>query len=165
MGAQKKQPVFDEDAMGVNPFMVNEKIKARKCTKEEATLLQFSDKIYVKAGTMAPEQVFEERPYAKVFEDVDYRDIVLRLPYDALRLYTFIQYQIRNNKDWLWINFALFKRVTGLRKDTEVESAINALERYGFICATKHDRVYWVNAMIFFKGNRLKKYSANVTFA
>lgn len=164
MVTQKKQPVFEESALGLNPFMVNEKIKARKTTKEEEALLKFEGGIYLRAGTMAPEQLFEERPYAKVFEDVDYRDIVLRLPYEALRLYTFIQYQIRNNKDWIWLNYALFKRVTGLRKDSEVDSAVDALERYGFISSTKFDRVCWVNSMIFFKGNRLKKYALNVEF-
>ena len=159
----KKKPEFEESTLGANPFMVNEVLRARKITTEESTVRKVADGINLRAGTQVIENLFEQKKYAKIFEDAAYRDHVVNLPYPAMRLWFFIIYQVENGKDWFWFNRSLYRKVTKLRGNSDIQVAVELLERYGFIYPTKYPDVYWINSMIAFKGDRLKKHSKNVS--
>lgn len=157
----KRKPDIIIANMGKNPFIVNEMIKARSFQKEKHYTIQTDDGINLITGDLKESLLVEEQSCTKVFHDVDYRDIILRLDEYGLKLMFYIMYQINPNEDYIWINNVHYQKCTNLTKKQYVEG-VQSLVRYSIITTTIYPEVYFINPMIFFSGNRLKKYPDNI---
>lgn len=160
---------FDESKLTQNPFMVNPPIaggipiRARSFNKTDKLILESVEGIYLPAGKLNETVLVEDEVFTKVYHDVKYRDIILNLSHDALRLWTYITYDITSNKDFYWMNMTFITRHLRLRSSFELKQIIdNELVRYAFITPTQFPNVYWINPAILFCGNRMKKYPQNV---
>lgn len=156
----KKKPDVDKSQLGINPFIINELIKVRSFnSKKDMEIANNNESINV---SLNQKILVEYKTATKLFHDVDYRNIILRLNGNALKLFIFISYQLDVNEDYLWINRSLFMKTTTLSKK-DLNKAIDDLIRYGLITYTKYTDVYFINPLIFFSGDRLKKYPDNLT--
>jgi hypothetical protein len=156
-----KRPDIDPKRMGLNPFMTNVFIKARAFDTNKHTLVRTEDDVIIKTGTLSDKITVEEQSFTKVFHDTDYRNIILQLPEEGLRLYNYIIYQLDSNEDYLWLNESNYK----IAANTSIRvfrDGVDQLNRYGVICPTLYKDVYYINPMIFFCGNRLKKFPNNI---
>jgi len=159
---KKKRPEIDTENMGKNPFMANAVIKARAWDKETFILIKTEEGINIPTGKVNNSLLVEEQTFTKVYHDVDFRDRLLLLDEYSLKLATFIIYQLNPNEDFIWINSSLFMSKTKLRDSRIYELAVQSLIRYDIITPTMYKDTYWINPLIFFSGNRLKKYTNNV---
>lgn len=157
----KKKPKIVQQDMGKNPFIVNQFIKARTFGKDKHYTIQTDEGVNLITGSLKTEMVLEEQSYTKIYHDVDFRDIMLRLKEKGLKLLIYIMYQINSNEDYIWINNTHFQQQTGYTKP-EYKEAVTELIRYSIITTTIYQEVYFINPMIFFSGNRLKKYPDNI---
>lgn len=156
----KKKPDIDKIAIGTNPFMVNSMIKVRTFTKSKNLNMQSPDKILT--ANLDEKIVVEYKTNTKIFHDTDYRNILLRINGNALKLFLFISYQIETNEDYIWLNSSLFSKSTGLSKK-DMMKAVNDLIKHGIITTTIYKDTYFINPLIMFSGDRLKKYPNNLT--
>ena len=158
----KKKPDIDMKNLGRNPFIVNSEIKARSLNLGKKVIIQTDEGINLPAGSVNSLQVIEEQIYTKLYHDTDFRDICLRLNERGLKLVMYILYQLPANDDYIWINNVHFQDKCGYNKKTDYVEAVMELIRYGIITTTIYDDVYFINPLIFFCGNRLKKYPDNI---
>jgi hypothetical protein len=159
---KKKKPDINELKMGKNPFMTNIEIKCRVFDKDEHVIIKSEESINIPVGSFKNQMVVEEQSYTKLWHDVDFRNIVLKLSTNAIKLFVFIQYQLSPNKDYIWINNRLFQDSADIRMKSQYEEGVEELVRYGIITTTIYKDVYWINPLILFSGNRLKKYPDNL---
>lgn len=157
----KRKPNIIPANMGKNPFIVNEIIKARSFSKEKHYTIQTDDKINLVTGNLKEIMLVEEQHCTKLFHDVDYRNIILKLDENGMRLFLYIMYQINPNEDYVWINNTHYQSLTNVSKKQYLEGIQNLI-RYSIITTTIYQEVYFINPMIFFSGNRLKKYPDNI---
>lgn len=157
----KKKPFINEEDMGKNPFIVNQVIKARTFAKDNHYTIQSDEGINLVTGSLKESLILEEQSYTKIYHDVDYRDILLRLKEKGLKLFLYITYQITSNEDYIWINNVHYQNITKYTKQDYLEG-VKELVRYSIITTTIYPEVYFINPMIFFSGNRLKKYPDNI---
>lgn len=156
----KKKPEINEELMGKNPFMTNIQIKARSFDKS-STLIKHEDGVNLPTGTVRNTMLVEEQSYTKIYHDTDYRDIILGLSEKATKLYLYITYRVNSNEDYVWLNNIHFQELMKYKKRQYVE-CVHELVRYGIITPTIYPETYFINPLIFFCGNRLKKYPENV---
>lgn len=157
----KRKPDIDVIKMGKNPFIVNEIIKARSFSKDKHYTIQTEDGINCVTGQLKESMLVEEQTCTKIYHDTDYRNIIMTLDGEALRLLKYIEYTINSNEDYIWINNLLYQSCTGKPKSQYIKS-VQELVRYSIITTTIYPEVYFINPMIFFAGNRLKKYPDNI---
>jgi hypothetical protein len=157
----KRKPDIIPENMGKNPFIVNEMIKARSFQKDKHFIMQTNDGVNYVSGDLKESMLVEEQSCTKLYHDTDYRNIILKLDSKALRLFMFIMYQINPNEDYIWINNTLYQNQSSSTKSEYLEG-LNYLIRYSIITTTIYPEVYFINPMIFFSGNRLKKYPDNI---
>lgn len=157
----KKKPDIDKLQIGINPFIINELIKVRSFKKRKDMELSSDDKNQTLNASIEEKILIEYKTSTKIYHDTDYRNIILRLNGNALKLFLFISYQLEVNEDYLWINNSLFMKSTTLSKKDYLK-AVDDLIRYGIITYTKYSEVYFINPLIFFSGDRLKKYPNNL---
>jgi hypothetical protein len=159
---KKKKPEIDEKRMGMNPFITNISLKGRTFDKEEQIIIQVEEGMNIPSGTFKNKLVVEEQSCTKLWHDTDFRNIILLLSYNALRLFNYIQYTLKPNIDYIWINSRLFQDTCKINKKQEYIDAVEELIRFGVITTTIYPDTYWINPLIIFSGNRLKKYPENV---
>lgn len=156
----KRRPTIDENKLGINPFIVNEFIKARNFSKN-IPLISQDDGINIPVGNYKQSNLVEDQDFTKVFHDKDYRAIIMNLSEKALKLYNFIIFTIRTGEDYIWINNTIFQNECSYRKKDYI-LAVEELKRYGIITSTSYSETYFINPFIFFCGDRLKKYPNNI---
>lgn len=157
----KKRPDIDVKLMGKNPFMTNIQIKARSFEKSE-TLVKHEDGVNHPIGNVRNPVLVEEQVYTKIYHDVDYRDIILGLSEKTTKLYVYITYRIQPNEDYVWLNNVHFQDLMKYKKKQYLQ-CVYELVRYGIITPTIYPDTFFINPMIFFCGNRLKKYPENLS--
>ena len=158
---KKRKPEIDKALIGINPFIVNELIKVRSFKKKQEMNLSSYDKNQTLNASIEEKVLIEYETNTKLFHDTEYRNIILKLNGNALKLFLFISYEVKTNEDYLWINSSLFMKTTTLSKK-DFTKAVDDLIRYGIITYTKYPEVYFINPLIFFSGDRLKKYPDNL---
>lgn len=159
---KKIKPEINEKKLGFNPFMTNITLKGRMLDKEENIIIQSDKGVGVPVGTFKSTIVIEEQSFTKIWHDTDFRNIILKLDEVSLKLFIFIQYQLEPNKDYIWINSRLFQDTACVKHKSEYIEAMEKLVRYSIVTTTIYPDVYWINPLILFSGNRLKKYPDNL---
>jgi hypothetical protein len=157
-----KKPFIDKDSMGKNPFIANQIIKARQINRGKTIIIETNEGINMPIGELQDVNIVEEQSYTKLFHDVDFRDRLLQLKENELKLAIHIMYQIIPNEDFIWINIPLFMRKSQIRDRRLYQLALEGLIRYALLTPTTYKDTYWINPLIFFSGNRLKKYTDNI---
>lgn len=160
----KKRPDFEREDLGINPFIVNNYIKARSFNKETTVVIKTEEGINLPSGHINNNMLVEEQSSTKIYHDTQFRDRILGLDETCLKLLFFIMYQLKPNEDFIWINSRLFQNSARIRDKRKYTDAVSLLSRYGFIyLITGYTDLYWINPLVFFSGNRLKMYPDNLT--
>lgn len=160
----KKKPDINEDKMGKNPFIANIFIKGRIYEKEESIIIRTEEGFNLPTGSFKNTIVVEEQSCTKLWHDVDFRNIILTMSPEATKLFIYIQYTLKPNEDYIWINSRLFQDCCKITKKQIYLNAVEELVRYGVITTTIYPDTYWINPLIIFSGNRLKKYPENIKY-
>lgn len=157
----RRKPVIDPSRL-FNPFINDqESIKGRSWVTNKRVFTTDQEGNNLQIGSIANESEIEDQTYTRIYQDADYRQFILNLSYPATKLYVYLTFKLPRNQDYLWINTILFKRESSL-DDDQYLLAVEELERYGVIAYTIYKDVYYINPLIFYCGNRLKKYTAHV---
>lgn len=105
----------------------------------------------------------EEQSYTKLYHSAGWRDIIIDLSSKALQVWTYINFDLDNSKDYYWVNTSHLISKLKLKNNKELNDLIdNQLIRYALLSKTTIQDVYWINPAISFCGNRIKKYSKNI---
>lgn len=160
----KKKPDIQKSDMAANPFIANQIIKARAFNKEEHYVIQVDDGVNLINGTIKNYNLVEEQKSTKIYHDVSYRDLLFTLKERPLKLLLYIMYQIEPNEDYIWINNVHFQDHVKCNKKDYREAVESLIDSSVLACCkySKFSEVYYINPLIFFCGNRLKKYPDNV---
>jgi hypothetical protein len=156
-----KKPEINPNLLKTNPFVVNYAIPYRVISKEK--LLSENVGVHNEhTGTIKERFKIDQTPFTKVFQDVGYRDVIMRYSENALRLFVWITFNLNSGEDYIWINHTLFLKKTDIIKKKDYEEALQELIRYGLLAYSPIADVYWVNPFIIFCGNRVIKYPNNL---
>lgn len=150
-----KKPVFDEEDLGVNPFLRGLEIKVN--IREDGDIYKKEDDVLINN-----KRVMEYTPYTKVYITPANRKIVNTLSDKAKSLYLWLMYEADTNKDFIWLNYKRYMIENEIKSYTTYANAIKELIRYGFVATTITKDVYWVNPDFFFRGSRVQTFPENV---
>lgn len=155
-----KRPVIDEKKLGINPFIASLNGTMRVFKAKENLLSEYADNMNIIIGTHQKVSIVEDAVFTKVYHETFWRDIILDLSPNAVKLWVYITYYLEPNKDYFWINKAFIVTKLNLKNQKELQQLLdNELERYALINSrTGIENVYWINPSVLFCGNRLKKY-------
>ena len=160
---KKKKPDFDIEKMGKNPFITNITLTGRCFDKEEQIVIQVDEGINIPSGSFKTKLVVEEQSCTKIWHDTTFRDILLGLKsIVSYKLFIHITHTIKPNEDFVWINSRLFQDKAGVVKKSDYINAVEELVRYGMITTTIYPDTYWINPLVIFSGNRLRKYPEHI---
>ena len=166
MARPKIKPNIDPKKLTTNPFSLNPDfiIKAHdvETSQEVIATKDLSDGIITKSPSLLKSTYLAEREqFTKVYSTACHRKRILAIPPRALSLFLFITYELENGIDWIWINKERYLAESNTSINT-YKSAIEDLLRYGIVTPTMYVDTYWINPMLIFAGNRLKKYPDNI---
>jgi len=166
MARTKVKPNIDPNKLTTNPFSLNPHfiVKARgvEITHEVISKDDLLSGVTLKEPSKIRSAYLTEREqFSKVYTTACHRKRVLALPPKALSLFLFITYELEIGVDWLWINRDRYMKESNTSLNT-YKSALESLLRYGIITPTMYKDTYWINPMLIYAGNRLKKYPNTV---
>ena len=149
-----KQPNFDKERLGVNPFINNLLITVNQVAYEN---------IYKEAGGLLLPMTFEMEAskFTKVFISSEKRILVSKLIPSAKVVLLWIIFEIDAGEDYLWINRERCLSENDISLNT-YKKAIDDLVKNGLITFTTVKEIYWINPNFFFHGDRIRKYKNNV---
>lgn len=104
----------------------------------------------------------EKQKATKVYKTAAYRDRCMNLSATAQRMLLFIMYEMVGADDWVELEPAWYKEVSGAGSRNMYNKGKEELIRYLYITPTEKKNVYWVNPVLLFGGNRVTKYPDNV---
>lgn len=162
MARPKLKPNIDPTQLVTNPFSLSDNftIKARAIDTSNEIIskqdLESGVSITQKARVTSS-FVAERESFTKLFINSSRRIHMMQLPPRALSLFLFIAYELTTGVDWLWINKGRYMDESEMSLNTYKE-AIKDLVRENVITPTVFLDTYWINPLLFFAGNRLKKY-------
>lgn len=153
----RKLENFNEEDLAVNPFVVSLRIPVTKAEDHSKFKVKMED------GMRYPATYLIERtPHVRIFNAPHNKESIFNLSSKATRLFLYIIFTTKPNKDYVQLNQDDFKKKLGVSSDNTFLDAKKELIRYGFIASTQYKTVFWINPNIFFPGNRLVKYPTNI---
>jgi len=166
MARPKKKPNIDASKLTTNPFALNPDFIIKAHDVETSTAIiatkDLSDGVITKSPSFLKSTFLAERDtFTKVYSASSHRKRIMSLTPRALSLFMFITYELDAGIDWIWINKERYLVESNTSLNT-YKSAIEDLLRYGVITPTMYFDTYWINPMLIFAGNRLKKYPDNI---
>jgi hypothetical protein len=154
----KKQTIIDEKALeqSMNPFSQELRI-------EVSTRLDPEAKVIDEFGSPIPaSSVIEKARSTKIYQTAELRNRTMGLSATAMRMLWFISYEMEPGKDWIDLDPEWYKEAAGNGSRNMYKKGTTELMRYGYITPTMYKNVYWINPVIMFNGNRVKKYPDKV---
>lgn len=165
------EPYNDKGDISVNPFMFQSELRALKFYSNHK--LYSPDEFRESGHEIVPKEkdslnsfgythnyLIDLDSSCKVFQNDMVRELVVQLDGSALRLMLFIVYKITRNTDRIRINYHRYTKYASISTKTYY-TALNKLIERGVLGKHKPN-VYWVNPLVIFNGDRLKKYPAKV---
>lgn len=104
----------------------------------------------------------EKAKSTKVYKTAELRERTMNLSATAQRMLWFIVYEIEGSDDWIELDPLWYKEVSKAGSRNMYKKGKDELERYGYISLTRYKNVYWVNPVLVYGGNRIKKFKDNV---
>lgn len=149
MGRTKKKPDLDESNVGINPFENNLEVRVRSGYNKR-----------LKNGVEVKEEWESEYdPFTKVYEIKGYKLKMQSLPIRSKEMLLFLIHSIESGQDWIWINREEYMKHNKIGSVNTYSSALKVLCDKGYISRHTKTDVYWINPQVFFKGNRIRKFS------
>lgn len=152
----QKLPEVDEKSLGVSPFIQELTIETTKRI-DPVAMIPDED------GIMLPATDLIEKVKAiKVYRIAGSKERAMGLSAGALRMLVYIQYTVKEGKDWLQMTPEQYERVASKGSRNVYKKAVDELWRYGYIFPTMQKHVYWVNPSLMFAGSRKNKWPDKV---
>ena len=117
--------------------------------------------IVTKPSTLKSSYLLDDEPYTKVFTRAGMRLHIMALSPNAKSVFLWITYEIDPNTDYLEINRKRYVSETSSNY-AMLSDGLKELIDASIIVATTVNNVYWINPLLMFKGDRLKKYPQNI---
>lgn len=152
MSKRGTKPDFTDENIGVNPFVANLEIRVNKGYR----------KAVVDNEILKEEFSWEYDPCTKIFEIKGYKTHMAGLPIRSKEMLLWIMHSLEGGNDWIWINRSDYMRRNGVNSVNTYSKSLAVLCEMGFLAKHKRTDVYFINPQIFFKGNRIKKYSDKI---
>lgn len=153
----RKYPPIDISKLVVNPFSQTLVVPATKWTETGKYVID-------EEGISIPSTaVIEKAKSTKVYHSAERRNIAMGLSPTALKLFTWIIYDIEDGNDWVRVMPEMYAKHGGKGASrTQLKKAVDELIRYGYVCMTQFKNTYWVNPAIIYPGSRINKYPDKV---
>ena len=149
-----KKPVIKEEELGSNPCIIPLQIPV---VKWESSSFKVDDD----GDTMFDEYFIEVETSLKVYTSYQRRLMYNSLSASSSKLLLWIMMELKNNKDYVWINKQRYMDESGMSYNT-LKNSIKELHKNNLIQPTIKTDIYWINPYYFFPGNRVNKYKDNV---
>lgn len=150
------RPKYNEDMLGVNPFLGNLEI----LVSEVAYKNQYKKD---KDGDMIPIiSEVESESKCSLFVSSQKRLKANRLSPRAKELYLWLLYEADNGKDYMWLNRVRYMSENDISSVTTYRSALKEVIMAGIITRSVVNGVYWINPDFFYNGNRIIKFPKNL---
>lgn len=152
-----KKELKDNALLKNNPLISQDfKIVVNKLT-DKRSYQRHEDGLFLKK-----EFYFEITPMTKIFKTPLHRRLIGLLSDNAKCLLYWIFFEIQANQDFVLINKTRYLKENNIKSLNTYKNAINELHAELVICPSPVKDVYFINPRLFFCGNRVKNYPANV---
>ncbi len=132
---------------------------------EVSTRLDPEAKVKDQFGCDVPaESQIEKAKSTKVYKSAVHRDRMMDCSATAQRMLWFIVYEIGDTDDWVELDPEWYKEVSKAGSRNMYKKGKDELVRYGYISRTEHKNIYWVNPVLMFAGNRIRKFPNKVVY-
>ena len=115
-----------------------------------------------KPSTLSSTVLLEDTPFTKVFTKAGLRLHINALTPNAKSVYLWIMYELDPNVDYLEINKKRYVQECNSNYKL-LSDGLKELIDAAIIIATTVNDTYWINPLLLFKGDRLKKYPEHIT--
>ena len=167
MGRKRINPIYNRENLGINPFVAGsfniEAVKVRNKRKiaDVTDLVANSDAVITEINEYNYTSILEKETYCKVFNRSTLRIHIGSLTTKARDLFLWIIYEKESGDDLIAINVDRYRLEFNVSYNT-YRAALDELIFQGILALTSVDRLYWINPLFIFSGNRIKKYPNNV---
>lgn len=147
-----------------NPFIINHSFDVRmiKVKDDMVRVKDISEGVILGPKTEVNRiLVTDPAKYSKVFTQAGFRLHISAIPMQGKALFLWLLYEIEYGVDFVEISKKRF--VDECKSNYKLLSeGVKQLIDAGLIAPTSVDGVYWLNSMLFFKGDRIAKYPNNL---
>jgi len=153
----KKRQEIDISKLLNNPYRNTLAISATK-------VIDSNTFVYSKEGEAIPvERLIEKQKSTKIYQCTGCKERVYNLSPSAKSLYLYILYNLKVNVDWIHLNRDWYMKKNNVKSINTYKEAVKELSRYEFIIPTaEYKDVMWINPVLFFSGDRMRKYPDKV---
>lgn len=151
-----KKPKYNEELLGVSPFISSLVIPVNKIAYEGQYKYDADGVISKVYGSV------ERELSCKLYISPERRKIMNMLSTRAKGLFLWVMYEVDRNKDYMWLNKKRYMEENDINSINTYRNAVDELIRYGLLCKSVVNDVYWINPAMFFGGNRITKYPKKV---
>lgn len=151
-----KKPKYNEELLGISPFISSLTIPVNRIAYEGQYRID-KDGVRLKVyGNV------ERELSCKLYVSADRRRIMNMLSTRSKELFLWVMYEVERNKDYMWLNKKRYMEENEIGSINTYRTAVDELIRYGILCKTVVNDVFWINPAVFFGGNRVLKYPKKV---
>lgn len=126
-------------------------------------LSNFSDPKPDKDGDHVPSYKLREvDKFTRLYKSAVVRRKLLALDGVSVKLFNYIQFNLRPSRDYILIKRKDFMSEAGIKSRGTFIKAVKELHLNDFILYTDHDDVFLINPVVFFCGSRAKKWPDKV---
>jgi len=168
MGRVKLKPDFTEEQLGINPLTQSMEIPIKSMSTKASMVdlkdVTFDDDMLLIGKTSKVENTYfvEKELKGTYYCRAGYRLHVNSRTPKAKSLLMWVMWDIEYNKDYIWINVDRYMNETDTSLNT-YKDAVTELCREAILAPiVGFQNMYWINPVIFFKGNRVTKYPKNL---
>ena len=169
MGRKKIKPDYTKDMLGINPFVAGNfsirvtKLKTKRKIADVTDMLEHPDSIIEDISEQTISHIIEYDTYCKVFNQAALRLHIGSLSMKAKALFLWVMYEINPSEDTIFIDYERYTKEFNVVYNTFTASLEELIDS-GILSLPKVNKVYWVNPLFIFCGNRIKKYPDKLKF-
>lgn len=158
---KKEDKILLEKA--INPFTLQDFVEVREVpvTNKLVSVRDIQDGVIIKKPSeIKTTYLVEDSKFCKVYTRLGFRLHVSELSDNSKSLFLWMIYDLDYNEEFIEFDTKRIKkyRIENNKSNVEFLDSLKELIRASIISHTGIGRIYWINPLFFFNGNRLKKY-------
>jgi hypothetical protein len=148
--------------IGINPFKQEITVPTRNVNKYKNVFTKNKNN-FEEIGFLKTKVTHEDISFTKLYHNTEYRNVLLNLSNEALKLWLYLMYSLEPNNEYVTINRPFVTKLLKLPNQSRLKYLLETeLIAKNILRNTEDKNTFWINAEIAFHGSRIETFPENI---